>query len=114
MSITPLSIYYEPIMPIRFGWARSIKSMSEILVDMNVEGKNKERNANQITDAILSFFMSCKEFRDTILSESETHIERKSLQMTNLHQDVADLFYNQLSAFRRDAIKLINAKPKYG
>ena len=112
MSITPLSIYYEPIMPIHFGWARSIKSMSEILVDMNVEGKNKERNANKITDAILSFFMSCKEFRDTILSESETHIERKSLQMTNLHQDVADLFYNQLSAFRRDAIKLINAKPK--
>ena len=112
MSITPLSIHYEPIIPITFGWARSIKSMSEMLVDMNVEGKNKERNANQITEALLSFFMSCKEFRDTILSENETRIERNSLQMSNLHQDVADLYYNQLSAFCRDAIKLINAKPK--
>lgn len=111
-SVTPLSIHYEPMIPITFGWARSIKSMSEMLVDMDVDDKNKERNANNITDALLSFFMSCKEFRDTILSESETPIERKSLQMTNLPQKVADLYYNQLSDFRRDAIKLINAKPK--
>lgn len=111
-SVTPLSIHYEPIIPITFGWARSIKSISEMLVDMDVDDKNKERNADNITDALLSFFMSCKEFRDTILSESETPIERKSLQMPNLPQKIADLYYNQLSAFRRDAIKLINAKPK--
>ena len=111
-SVTPLSIHYEPMIPITFGWARTIKSMSEMLVDMDVDDKNKEHNADNITDALLSFFMSCKEFRDTILSESETPIERKSLQMTKLHQKVADLYNNQLSAFRREAIKLINAKPK--
>ena len=111
-SVTPLSIHYEPMIPITFGWARTIKSMSEMLVDMDVDGEDKERNASVITDTLLSLFMSSKEFRDILLSEVEVPIERKSLQMTNLPQKVADLYYNQLSAFRREAEKLINAKPK--
>ena len=61
-SVTPLSIHYEPMIPITFGWARTIKSMSEMLVDMDVDDKNKEHSADNITDALLSFFMSCKEF----------------------------------------------------
>lgn len=110
--ITPLSIHYEPMIPITFGWGRTRKSISEILVKMDDDGEDKERNASVITDALLSLFMSCKEFRDILLCEIEVPIERKSLQMTNLPQKVADLYYYQLSAFRRETVKLINAKPK--
>lgn len=100
-SITPLSIHYAPIChPL---------SMSELLVEINTKDKDKERD---ITYALLAFFESCKEFRDAILSESETDIKRESLQMSNLPQDVADLYYDVLSAFRRDAIKIVNAEPK--
>ena len=32
--------------------------------------------------------------------------------MSNLPQNVADLYYDVLSEFRRDAIKIVNAEPK--
>lgn len=111
-SITPLSIHYEPIVPSTLGWQPSINSMSELLVEIDTKGEDKERNIKAITYALLAFFEASKEFRDAILSESETDINRKSLQMSNLPQDVADLYYDVLSEFRRDAIKIVNAGPK--
>lgn len=110
-SITPLSIHYEPIVPIALDWDCSIKSMSELLVTIDTKDEDKEGDIKAITETLLAFFKSCKEFRDAILSESETDINRKSLQMSNLPQDVADLYYDQLSAFRRDVIKIVNAEP---
>lgn len=111
-SITPLSIHYEPIIPSTLGWQPSINSMSELLVEIDTKGKYKERNIKAITYALLAFFEASKEFRDAILSESETDIKRKSVQMSNLPQNVADLYYDVLSEFRRDAIKIVNAEPK--
>ena len=50
VSVTPLSIHYEPMTPITFDWGRTRKSISEILVNMDVDGEDKERNASVITE----------------------------------------------------------------
>lgn len=110
--ISPLSIYYEPENTITYGWAGRAKSMSEILLAMSVEDKDQERNKNNIYDALLQFFLTYSEFRDRLMAEPESAVERKELRLSKLPQRIADLYYNQLSAFRREAVKVISAKPK--
>lgn len=109
---SPLSIYYEPESEITYGWAGHAKSMSEILLGMSVEDEYQERNRNNIFDALLQYFLTCMEFRETLLALPASALERKELRLSKLPQRIADLYYNQLSAFRREAAKVIAAKPK--
>lgn len=83
-----------------------------MLLGMSVEDKDMERNRNNICDALLQLFLACSEFRDRLMAEPESALERKELRLSKLPQRIADLYYNQLSAFRREAVKVISAKPK--
>lgn len=109
---SPLSIYYEPENVITYGWAGRVKSMSEILLAMSVEDTVQERNKHNIYDALLLFFVTCSEFRECLMAEPESPIERKELCLSKLPHIIADLYYGQLSSFRREAVKVISAKPK--
>lgn len=110
--ISPLSVYYEPETPITYGWAGQGKSMFEILSSMSAASENMERNGNDTADALLSFFLVCPAFREELLAETDKPIGRKSLQVTKLPQEIADMYYNRLTTFRRDADRAINAQPK--
>ncbi|MBQ0057229.1 MAG: hypothetical protein KBT20_06190 [Bacteroidales bacterium] len=110
MALSPLSIYYEPSCPIRYGWKGNVKSMSEILLHIKDEEIYLDKTHNNISDALLQFFISCSEFRKRLLDEAEEPIVRKELQMSKLTQNVADLYFTQISAFRKTVIKLVNAK----
>lgn len=79
---------------------------------MTTEDKDIECNRNNISDALLQFFLTCKDFRETLLSDIETPIDRKYLHMQKLPQRIADTYYSQLMTFRREVVKIINAKPK--
>lgn len=109
---TPLSIYYESGQLITYGWIGHVRSMSEMLLRMTAEDKDLECNRQNVSDALLQFFRTCREFRETLLSDPETPIARKDLHMQKLPQTIADMYYSQLTTFRRDAVKIINAKPK--
>lgn len=110
--ISPLSVYYEPETPITYGWAGQGKSMFEILSSMSAASENMERNGNDTADALLSFFLICPTFREELLAETDKPIGRKSLQVTKLPQEIADMYYNRLTTFRREADRVINAQPK--
>ena len=110
--ISPLSVYYEPETPITYGWVGQGKSMSEILSSMSEETEDMERNGNVIDDALLSFFLACPAFREELLAETDKPLGRKSLQLSTLPQAIADMYYRRLAAFRKEAVRVINAKPK--
>ena len=110
--VSPLSVYYEPETPITYGWAGHGKSMFEILSSMSAASENMELNGNVIDDALLSFFLTCPAFREELLAETDKPLGRKSLQLSKLPQAIADMYYCRLAAFRNEAVRVINAKPK--
>lgn len=111
-STSSLSVYYEPETPITYGWTGHGKSMFEILSSMSATSENMGRNGNDTADALLSFFLACPAFREELLAEIDKPIERQSLQLAKLPQAIADMYYNRLTTFRREADRVVNAKPK--
>lgn len=106
---SPLSIYYQPEYPIKHGWGEQSKCMAEILQNLDPDPASVIEHNTLLNDTLLALFVNDKPFREAVLANEDQPLYPNALQLEKLSPIMAQVYFIQLSLFRRSVSNLVNA-----
>lgn len=109
---SPLSIYYTPEEQITYGWGNTDENIAGFLNSLK---DNFEERLNAVTqwidDILLALYQQDEAFRNALSQTFDQPVPREALQLKNIPQKLADLYYERLTAFQQAAGEATQAPP---